>query len=88
MNSLFKGLFKSDEAILDQPQFKVYTKEDDEEGDASARSGSRSGQRFFESGTLVSLRQIIKLKWSILNDKIFKIDHRELGASSSASASR
>ena len=43
------------------------------------RSDSRSGNRFFTSGMVVSLRQIIKINWSILNDQIFQIDQKQGG---------
>ena len=81
MNSQFKRLFEKMESqtdqdvLLDQDIFKVYSKEDDGENvETSSRSGN-SGNRFFTSGSVVSLNKIIKkLNPAILNDQIFQLE--------------
>ena len=67
-NSLFKQLFDKKSDLLDQEIFKVYSKEvDDDDVENTSRSGN-SGNKFFQSGKVVSINQIIKLNPIILND--------------------
>lgn len=69
-------LFKQNENILEQANFRVFRKNENVNDDELIRSNPNS-ERFYQTGKILSLREIIKSEQNILDDLIFKMENHE-----------
>ena len=75
-NSICQKLFDNSTDFLEQMVFKVFRKDENEDdGQNSQRSRSSNSQgKYFETGKVMSIQQLMKINQQALNHQIFQME--------------